>query len=93
MITTFVRGAVAYMQSRWQSLVESKANIVVGITINYIANIFILPIFFGMSLAPKEYGLLTAIYTCISLIRSYGLRRFFNWYHSKDKDIYIERRL
>lgn len=73
------------MQTRWQSLLESKANIVVGITVNYIANITVLPLFFEKSLSVTEYTGLTAIYTIISVVRSYSLRRFFNRLHYKNK--------
>jgi len=65
-------------QSKLQSILESSANIIIGISINYLANITILPLVFGIKLGPIQYGKLTLIYTIISLVRSYILRRMFN---------------
>jgi len=72
------------MQTKKQSLYESITNIVVGMVLNYIANATILPLFFEISLKSVDYIKLTLIYTVISLIRSYGLRRYYNVKHNKD---------
>lgn len=65
------------MQTKLGSFVESWANIVVGFTINYCANLLIFPLF-GMHISPGNNFLLGVIYTGISLARSYVLRRWFN---------------
>lgn len=64
-------------QSRKHSWYEAWSNIALGFTINYIANLAILPLFgFHISLVNNFYmGLL---YTGISLVRQYVLRRWFN---------------
>jgi hypothetical protein len=64
-------------QTRRGSLVEAGANIAVGFWVNYLANLCIFPLF-GMHISLSHNLLLGAIYTCISLIRSYVLRRWFN---------------
>jgi len=64
-------------QTRLGSIVEAWANIAVGFTINYCANLLIFPLF-GMHISPGNNFLLGLIYTVISLVRSYILRRWFN---------------
>jgi hypothetical protein len=65
-------------QSRRGSLLESLVNILVGASINYAANLLIFPLF-GWHLSAQDNVLMVFIYTGISLVRSYGLRRLFNW--------------
>lgn len=65
-------------QTKFGSLVESGANIVVGFTINYFANMAILPLFGFASLTPGKNFLIGVLYTVISLVRSFVLRRYFN---------------
>lgn len=64
-------------QTRLGSIAEAWANIAVGFTINYTANLLIFPLF-GMHISPGNNFLLGLIYTVISLARSYILRRWFN---------------
>lgn len=65
------------MQTRIGSLAESSANIVVGFSINYVANLLIFPLF-GFHISLEANFLMGLIYTAISLVRSYVLRRWFN---------------
>ena len=64
-------------QSRLSSLYEAIANIVIGFAINFVANLVILPLVgFHITLGQNFYiGLL---YTGVSLVRSYAIRRWFN---------------
>ena len=64
-------------QTKLGSLVESWVNIVVGFTINFFANIFILPLF-GFKVSAGSAFEIGLIFTAISLVRSYILRRWFN---------------
>ena len=66
-------------QTRFGSVVEAFANIAVGFSINFCANLLILPIFYGpiASSASKAFSI-GVIFTVISLVRSYILRRWFN---------------
>lgn len=65
-------------QSRRGSLQESMVNLLVGYSINFGANLLISPLF-GWDVSVRQNIALGIIYTVISLVRSYCLRRFFNW--------------
>ena len=68
------------MQTRTQSLIEACTNVVVGYAINCCANLVVLPALgFGVSVG-QACGL-GLIFTVISIVRSYCLRRVFNWWH------------
>lgn len=64
-------------QSRLGSFIEACINILIGFGINFGMNLLILPLFgFHISLVDNFYmGLL---YTGVSIIRSYVIRRWFN---------------
>ena len=64
-------------QTKLGSFIEAWVNVLIGFTINYIANLLIFQLFgFHISLLAKFYmGLL---YTVISVVRSYCIRRWFN---------------
>lgn len=64
-------------QTRLGSFAEAWANIAVGFSINYVANLLIFPLF-GMHISPGNNFVLGLIYTAISLARSFILRRYFN---------------
>lgn len=64
-------------QTRRGSLLESLVNILAGYSINFVANLLIFPLF-GWHISARENLTLGVIYTGISLVRSYGLRRLFN---------------
>ena len=65
------------MQLKRHSLLESATNIVVGYTINMLANFVIFPLW-GWHITLKQNIEIGVIYTVISLLRSYCLRRIFN---------------
>jgi hypothetical protein len=64
-------------QTRLGSFYEACINIVIGFTINYFANLLIFPLF-GMHISPSANFLMGLIYTAISIVRSYAIRRWFN---------------
>jgi hypothetical protein len=71
-------------QTLWGSFVESWANIVVGFTINFTANLVILPLFGFHTLTLGKNFAIGLLYTVISLCRSFVIRRWFNglkWGH------------
>lgn len=70
--------AVKVGQTRRGSLLESLFNLLVGYSINFTANLLIFPLF-GWNISTRENLTLGVLYTGISLVRSYGLRRLFNW--------------
>jgi len=65
------------MQTKLGSFVEAWANIAVGFSVNWVANMLILPLFgFHVTgVAAFEIGLW---FTAVSLARQYVLRRWFN---------------
>ena len=67
-------------QTKKQSAVEAAANIAVGYTVNMLANFAIFPLF-GWSISLEQNLILGVFYTLVSFARSYGLRRFYNWWH------------
>lgn len=64
-------------QTRTGSAVEALANIVVGFTINWTANMLVLPLFGFHVTGSQAFGI-GLIFTVISLVRSFALRRVFN---------------
>jgi len=64
-------------QTKTMSLIESCTNIAVGYTINFTANALILP-HFVEGFTTSDNLILGAIYTAISLVRSYVIRRIYN---------------
>lgn len=68
------------MQTRRQSMIEAVVNILVGITVAFISNIVILGAYDTNLTISQNLGI-TLWMTFISLIRSYSLRRYFNWKH------------
>lgn len=64
-------------QTRKGSLVEAAANIAVGFAINWTANMVVLPAF-GFHVTGAQAFHIGLVFTAISLVRSYVLRRWFN---------------
>lgn len=65
------------MQTKKGSAAEAVANTAVGWTINYTANMLVLPLF-GFNVTYIQAFWIGVIFTVISLARSYVLRRWFN---------------
>ena len=63
-------------QSRRMSLLESIANVVVGYGVAVVTQIMVFPLF-GLHASVSDNLWIGGIFTCISLIRSYVLRRAF----------------
>jgi hypothetical protein len=64
-------------QTRLGSLIEAVFNVVIGLAISMVANALVFPRF-GFHPTLSENVGISVIYTVISLVRSYLLRRFFN---------------
>ena len=65
-------------QSKKYSLIESCANIALGYGIAVIAQIAIFPLF-GIHIPLGSNLAIGGLFTIVSLVRSYSLRRLFNW--------------
>ena len=69
------------MQTRLESLIEAAFNVVVGYTVSLGAQLLIFP-WFNIHIPMSSNIAIGIIFTLVSLVRSYALRRFFNWFHS-----------
>lgn len=58
------------------AIIEAWANIIIGFAVNFLANIFVLPLV-GASFTAIENFFLGWIYTAISILRQYAIRRWF----------------
>ena len=65
------------MQTKKQSLIESLTSTTIGIIIGIVLNLTILPIF-GYPVSLSDSLWISVIFTAISVIRSYIIRRWFN---------------
>ena len=63
-------------QSRTMSLVESIANVVIGYSVAVVAQVLIFPVF-GLQTTLAQNLEIGAIFTVVSIVRSFGLRRLF----------------
>lgn len=64
-------------QTRKGSAAEALAGTAVGWIVNYSANLVILPYFGFTSITPMKAFWIGVLFTVISLVRSYVLRRVF----------------
>lgn len=68
------------MQTRRGSLIEVCVNTGTGFVVAYAAGLIVYPMF-GLDVGGATNLALVAIFTLISVIRSYAVRRCFNWLH------------
>ena len=61
-------------QSRLMSLVESLANVLVGFGVAVLTQVVVFPLF-GLAVTVTENLLIGLIFTAVSIVRSYALRR------------------
>lgn len=64
-------------QSKLESFVEAKVNMLVGMLVSYILGLIVYPIF-GFNVTHTQNLTITVIFTLASLIRTYAIRRIFN---------------
>lgn len=64
-------------QSRLSSFIEAWFNVAIGFAINFIANLTILPLI-GFHISVGQNLFIGVLYTLISVVRSYTIRRWFN---------------
>lgn len=65
-------------QSRRGSLVESSANVAIGYVVAVATQMIVLPMF-GMSGRTQDHLAIAGIFSVVSVVRSYCVRRAFNW--------------
>jgi hypothetical protein len=64
-----------HRQSRRQAMVEAWTNIVIGFSINAGLNLLLLPLV-GAHVSASQNFWLGVVYTAVSLVRSYVIRRY-----------------
>jgi hypothetical protein len=64
-------------QSKTMSAIESVANVAIGYGVAITTQVFVFPLF-DINATTSDHLAIGAIFTVVSLIRSYVLRRFFN---------------
>ena len=72
------------MQTKMQSLVEAITNIVVGFVLSVVVWQF-LARYYGYDMPLSRNLEITCVFTVVSLVRSYFMRRGFNWLHRLNK--------
>ena len=63
-------------QSRWMSFAEAVVNVVVGYGVAVVTQMLVFPLF-GMRASVSDNLLIGVIFTMVSLVRSFTLRRIF----------------
>lgn len=71
------------MQKQRHSLLEACLSTAVGFVIAFFANLVVMPVVFGFVPSMTENMIATVLFTIISVIRGYYVRRLFNWMHVK----------
>jgi hypothetical protein len=71
------------VQTRWQSLLESFANVAIGYLVALLAQLLVFPLF-GIHIPLAQNLAIGGIFTVVSIARSYGVRRLFKWIHSHE---------
>lgn len=71
------------IQSRSDSLKEAVISNSIGVVLAYFAQVFVFPLYGIHNVSPLTNLQLTAIFTVLSIIRSYCVRRFFNYREQK----------
>lgn len=68
------------MQSKRNSLLEAFTNVLVGFVIAIATQVAVFPLF-GIHIPLEQDLLIGLIFTVVSLVRSYVLRRVFNYWN------------
>lgn len=64
------------MQSRRMSLIEAVSNVAIGYGVAVLAQIAVFPLF-GLQVSMRDNLLIGALFTLVSVARSYVVRRLF----------------
>lgn len=67
------------MQSRIESTIETLINVTTGFGVSWGVNMSMLP-YFGFQVTGSQSLIITLVFTLVSVIRSYVIRRLFNRY-------------
>lgn len=79
---SFVERSTALKQTKIQSAIEIAVNYVIGFGIAWFINRYVLR-WMGYPIKASQTTVIPLLFTVASVIRSYGLRRLFNWLHHR----------
>lgn len=79
-------------QSRFESLVEAKANLIAGFVFSFLINRYVGPLL-GIPMNNKQAIGLVLIFTVLSLVRQYIFRRMFNRFQERREAMAMKSRL
>lgn len=71
------------IQKRKHSLLEACISTAIGFVLAYLFNYICLPLF-GFYPSHGQIFWYTVIFTVLSIIRGYFVRRLFNWLHARE---------
>lgn len=74
-------------QRRIHSLGEAIFNNLVSFGVAYSINLAVLPVFRRTMTNAQTAFWLTMLFTVVSIVRSYFIRRLFNWWHHREKPV------
>jgi hypothetical protein len=69
-------------QSRKHSMLEALVNVLIGYGIALAAQMMIFPLF-GIHVSLQDNIVIGLLFTVVSIVRSYALRRMFNRWHRR----------
>ena len=73
---------IANGQKKRHSLLEVVLNVTIGYVIAILTQMAVFPLF-GIQVAFHNQLAIGGIFTAVSIVRSYYVRRLFNWFHVK----------
>jgi len=73
-------------QSKRMSLIETSTNLALGLLLSILVVQPIVFSYWHIVLAPTENITIAAVFTLVSLVRGYVVRRAFNWYNQKESN-------
>lgn len=65
-------------QAKIDSVMETVTNVAVGFAVAMVGNAVILPFVFGVHVSAAANVITASLYTVLSIVRQYSLRRLFN---------------
>ena len=71
-------------QSKAHSILEALVNVAIGFGVALASQLVIFSLY-GIQIPFSTNIEITLWFTLVSIIRSYGVRRLFNWYHLQGK--------
>lgn len=71
-------------QKKKHSLLEACLSTAIGFVIAFFANLVVMPVVFGITPSFSQNMYATVLFTIISVVRGYYVRRLFNWMHVKE---------